>query len=277
MATAQDIPPEMATALKDLMNVIDLDKTYTQIDDVLRIRNGWREGKIMNGFDPQRVRNELMKSNKYLHEKCRGLFNYLCEDKCSNFMKFDLDKMYDDTMTYAFKNKILDIRCIEKFIIMLLDITEKCIKKPKGLSMLRNEYRILCKSPEEEYLIKAGDLYYKKNNKIDMDRIMMEILDITKELTAQKTKPQTIQEKEHFKKNMRHKFRYIANNSETLFDKALRGDFAKDEEIAKLEYLFDKMNSIKSGRQSKDEAEKDIGQKFAEEYVQPVIDRLDTN
>ena len=81
-----------------------------------------------------------------------------------------------------------------------------------------------------------------------------------------------------FGKEMMEKYPYLFEHSMTLFEKSIKGDFNKREELEQLEYMFDMSEKVKASS-NQERAYKDvsvvIGKKYADKYVKPLVDKLD--
>ena len=75
-----------------------------------------------------------------------------------------------------------------------------------------------------------------------------------------------------FREVMESKFPDFSKSKKILFEKCINGDFTQPQEMSKLMYMLDKMKEIQAQQTNFEDASKEVGQKFADEYVQPLVD-----
>ena len=75
-----------------------------------------------------------------------------------------------------------------------------------------------------------------------------------------------------FKEEMETKYAYLKECSSSIFTNFLNGE---NLEMDKLKYMLDMMRSLKEKKMSHDEASKEVGATFAEQYIKPLVDKLD--
>lgn len=78
-----------------------------------------------------------------------------------------------------------------------------------------------------------------------------------------------------FKDEMKQKYGKLYLNAPGIFTKCCNGDFTNEAEFDKLVYMLEMSRKIRRGDDTRDNVEAEVGKKFAAEYVQPVIDKLD--
>lgn len=78
--------------------------------------------------------------------------------------------------------------------------------------------------------------------------------------------------KEDFTKRMETKYNYLFTSSSTMFKNLIEDDkFDMD----KLEYMINLMRSMKDKKKTFESASQEVGKRFADEYIQPLVDKLD--
>jgi|SaaInlStandDraft_2_1057019.scaffolds.fasta_scaffold87485_2 hypothetical protein len=75
-----------------------------------------------------------------------------------------------------------------------------------------------------------------------------------------------------FKKEMETKYAYLNKCSSSIFTNFLNGE---NLEMDKLKYMLDMMRSLKEKKMSHEEASKEVGATFAEQYIKPLVDKLE--
>ena len=111
---------------------------------------------------------------------------------------------------------------------------------------------------------------------VNPDDILSLINQVKSQFCAWKNKTDyhDFSEKE-FREVMESKFPDFSKSKKILFEKCINGDFTQHQEMSKLMYMLDKMKQIQAQQTNFEDASKEVGQKFADEYVQPLVDRLD--
>ena len=77
--------------------------------------------------------------------------------------------------------------------------------------------------------------------------------------------------KEEFIKKMEQTYKYLKESSSTIFKNFIEED---NIEMDKLKYMLDMMRSMGEKKLSYENASKEVGQRFADEYVKPLVDKL---
>jgi hypothetical protein len=75
-----------------------------------------------------------------------------------------------------------------------------------------------------------------------------------------------------FKAEMEIKYSYLKTCSSSIYTNFLNGE---NLEMDKLKYMLDMMRSLKEKKMSHDEASKEVGATFAEQYIKPLVDKLE--
>lgn len=111
---------------------------------------------------------------------------------------------------------------------------------------------------------------------VNPDDILSLINQVKSQFCAWKNKTDyhDFSEKE-FREVMESKFPDFSKSKKILFEKCINGDFTQPQEMSKLMYMLDKMKAIQAQETNFEDASKEVGQKFADEYVQPLVDKLD--
>jgi hypothetical protein len=78
--------------------------------------------------------------------------------------------------------------------------------------------------------------------------------------------------KEDFTKRMQTKYNYIFTSSSTMFKNLIEDDMF---DMNKLEYMINLMRSMKDKKKTFETASQEVGKRFADEYIQPLVDKLD--
>ena len=79
---------------------------------------------------------------------------------------------------------------------------------------------------------------------------------------------------EGFKKKMKTKYTYLFGVSELLFNKIVEGDMDAPENFKRLQKMIALSKQIYDGKKKQSEVDKQLGKELADEYVQPIIDKL---
>tara|TARA_B110000967_G_C18554204_1_gene396874 strand:- start:87 stop:494 length:408 start_codon:yes stop_codon:yes gene_type:complete len=75
-----------------------------------------------------------------------------------------------------------------------------------------------------------------------------------------------------FKSEMETKYAYLKMCSSSIYTNFLNGE---NLEMDKLKYMLDMMRSLKDKKMSHEEASKEVGATFAEQYIKPLVDKLE--
>ena len=78
--------------------------------------------------------------------------------------------------------------------------------------------------------------------------------------------------KEEFVQKMEKTYKYLKESSSTIFNNFIEED---NIEMDKLKYMLDMMRSMGEKKTTYENASKEVGQRFADEYVKPLVDKLD--
>ena len=78
--------------------------------------------------------------------------------------------------------------------------------------------------------------------------------------------------KDDFTKRMETKYNYIFTSSRTMFKNLIEDDKF---DMGKLRYMINLMRSMKEKTKSFETASEEVGKRFADEYIQPLVDKLD--
>lgn len=78
--------------------------------------------------------------------------------------------------------------------------------------------------------------------------------------------------REEFITKMETTYSYLKESSNTIFKNLIEED---EFDMKKLKYMIDMLNSMKNKNKTFENASKEVGEKFAEEYIKPLVDKLD--
>jgi hypothetical protein len=78
-----------------------------------------------------------------------------------------------------------------------------------------------------------------------------------------------------FTEDMKKKYGKLFLNAPGIFTKCCNGDFQKDDEFDKLVYMLEMSRKIRCGGDTHENVEREVGKRFADEYVKPTIDKLE--
>lgn len=78
--------------------------------------------------------------------------------------------------------------------------------------------------------------------------------------------------KEEFIKKMESKYVYLLESSSTIFKNIIEDEKF---DMNKLKYMIDMLRSMKEKKKTFESASKEVGQRFADEYVKPLVEKLD--
>jgi hypothetical protein len=81
--------------------------------------------------------------------------------------------------------------------------------------------------------------------------------------------------KPQFIKQMMIDFENLYSFCPTLFEKCCEGDFEQEDEFDKLVYMLDMMRKIENKEDTFENVNKSVGKKFADEYINPIVDKLE--
>lgn len=81
--------------------------------------------------------------------------------------------------------------------------------------------------------------------------------------------------KSEFVKTMMMNYDDFYHYAPTLFEKCCEGDFEDEKEFNKLVYMLEMTRVIENKEDTYDNVNKKVGEKFAEEYVSPIVEKLE--
>lgn len=108
---------------------------------------------------------------------------------------------------------------------------------------------------------------------LDIDKLELQIIGVCEDRIKWKRKGDTTMA--DFRKSMETKYTYLCDKSIGLFDMAIRGTLEDPKQEAKMNHMLMLMRSSKSGARSIKAAEHQFGQENFDEYVKPIVERLD--
>ena len=77
-----------------------------------------------------------------------------------------------------------------------------------------------------------------------------------------------------FENEMKTRYKRLMDSSETLFKKALAGDFDQPQNVNKLIEMLAMMKKVYHNKIDKYQADVQMGQRYANEYLNPLMDKL---
>lgn len=110
-------------------------------------------------------------------------------------------------------------------------------------------------------------------NEVDIDKLELEIIGLRKDRKQWKRKGDSTMKT--FKDSMAEKYNYLATKSSGLFEMSIKGVLEDPAQEAKMYHMLGLMRSAQSGSRSLASAEKQFGQENFNEFVKPIVDRLD--
>ena len=86
-------------------------------------------------------------------------------------------------------------------------------------------------------------------------------------------------DKNKFVDKMKDKYSELYYKTPTIFEKCCDGDFENDDEVEKLEYMLDMTRKLRKDPSKKnyDNMTKTVGERFANEYVNPILNKLNSD
>jgi hypothetical protein len=78
---------------------------------------------------------------------------------------------------------------------------------------------------------------------------------------------------EKFAYLMKSKYEYLYKSSEGLFAKCLNNDFREKRNLVRIEEMLKHLKNIYNGNIDRDTVDKQLGAKYAKEYVEPLINK----
>lgn len=77
--------------------------------------------------------------------------------------------------------------------------------------------------------------------------------------------------REEFVQKMEKTYKYLKESSSTVFNNLLEEDIF---DMDKLKYMLDMMRSMGEKKTTFENASKEVGQRFADEYIKPMVDKM---
>lgn len=77
--------------------------------------------------------------------------------------------------------------------------------------------------------------------------------------------------REEFVQKMEKTYNYLKESSSTVFNNLLKEDIF---DMDKLKYMLDMMRSMGEKKTTFENASKEVGQRFADEYIKPLVDKI---
>lgn len=77
--------------------------------------------------------------------------------------------------------------------------------------------------------------------------------------------------REEFVQKMEKTYKYLKDSSSTVFNNLFEEDIF---DMEKLKYMLDMMRSMGEKKTTFENASKEVGQRFADEYVKPLVDKI---
>jgi hypothetical protein len=87
---------------------------------------------------------------------------------------------------------------------------------------------------------------------------------------------QTIMPPEKFAEIMKGKYAYLFKSSEGLFNKCLSNEFREKQNLVRIEEMLKHLKNIYNGRVKRETVDKQLGAKYAKEYVDPLVNKLNS-
>jgi hypoxanthine phosphoribosyltransferase len=84
---------------------------------------------------------------------------------------------------------------------------------------------------------------------------------------------QSILPAEKFEDLMKSKYEYLYKSSEGLFTKCLKNEFREKRNLTRIEEMLKHLKNIYNGRVNRETVDKQLGAKYAKEYVEPLINK----
>jgi len=84
----------------------------------------------------------------------------------------------------------------------------------------------------------------------------------------------TIMPLEVFRKRMEEKYEYLLKASPGLFEKCFTDELHDKKNMKRVEEMLYHLKNIYGGKVSKDAVDKHLGEKYAKEYVDPLVNKL---
>ena len=80
-----------------------------------------------------------------------------------------------------------------------------------------------------------------------------------------------------FKKRMETSYEYLFKSSPGLFDKCLANEFRNKQNVKRIEEMLHHLKNIYNGKVKKEAVDQHLGSKYAKEYVDPLVNKLDSS
>ena len=111
---------------------------------------------------------------------------------------------------------------------------------------------------------------------IDPDELMKIIQQIRTDRDDWKLKKRFIKFNEiDFVNYVQQEYESFVKKAPGLFEKITKGDVDDPEEMSRLMHMVDRMRAIKKQETTLEDESKVMGQTYADEFVQPLVDKLD--
>ena len=105
--------------------------------------------------------------------------------------------------------------------------------------------------------------------------IYMEISELRKKWLAKEIKKEM--SKEQFERYLTNKYESQFEPKSKLLDKIVDGSLDNNpSELNRFLKMIDRLQEIKDGKITKEEQDKKIGREYADEFVQPLVNKLDS-
>ena len=83
--------------------------------------------------------------------------------------------------------------------------------------------------------------------------------------------------KEQFTEFMKGKYEYLYKSSEGLFTKCLANEFRDKRNLKRIEEMLHHLKRIYNGSVSREAVDQQLGAKYAKEYVDPLVNKMDAD
>lgn len=111
---------------------------------------------------------------------------------------------------------------------------------------------------------------------IDPDELMKVIRQIRTDRDDWKLKKRFIKFNENdFVNYVQREYESFVKKAPGLFEKITKGDLDDPQEMSRLIHMVDRMRAIKNQETTLEDESKVIGQTYADEFVKPLVDKLD--
>lgn len=83
--------------------------------------------------------------------------------------------------------------------------------------------------------------------------------------------------KEQFSEFMKSKYEYLYKSSEGLFTKCLNNEFRDKRNLTRIQEMLHHLKRIYNGKVSRETVDQQLGAKYAKEYVDPLVSKMDAD